>query len=160
MYIILPLAPTCLRVCAPVAMDMPTRRVFPVLRSSAPPNLCTPPFPRLHYKKQRIDAQVERYYRVFMYAYASTLRCASFLMVNSTWTKNHIDSLLTHRDASLDAFFYFCSLLGPLSLFTALSSEKYVALHSPMTVYPPCETQELVDFPLEGRESNTECGSI
>lgn len=92
-----------------------------------------------------------RYYRIFMYMYASTLRCASFLMVNSTWTKDHIDSILAHHDTLLDTTFGMISLLGRLSSSSVASTAEHVPPRSAKTVYPPCETQELIGFSLEGR---------
>ena len=87
-----------------------------------------------------------------MYVYASTLRCASFLMVNSTWTKNHIDSLLAHRDAPLDTLSSVLSLFGLVAQQVLLSGPTYEQPKSAKTVYPSCETQELQDFSLKGRE--------
>ncbi|EJC98471.1 glycosyltransferase family 4 protein [Fomitiporia mediterranea MF3/22] len=96
------------------------------------------------------------YYRAFMACYATALRCASFLMANSTWTKNHVDSLLVNH-----AFGLLCDdpLLGldcpsdalSLSFWTQRKWKTHVPPRSAHIVYPPCETQELVDFPLEGR---------
>lgn len=87
------------------------------------------------------------YYRVFMYYYALSLQVASFLMVNSSWTKNHVDGILNHSDALLDAV----HTLSPLILVRVL-----LPFHSPMTkariVYPPCDTREMAQFPLQGRQ--------
>ncbi|THH09846.1 hypothetical protein EW145_g1732 [Phellinidium pouzarii] len=91
------------------------------------------------------------YYRIFMYYYASALKRASFLMANSSWTKNHIDSILIHRDTPLSTLHSLLASLSPISLFMSLSS-NHVPPTSAQIVYPPCETQELVGFPLEGRE--------
>ncbi|OBZ71200.1 GDP-Man:Man(3)GlcNAc(2)-PP-Dol alpha-1,2-mannosyltransferase [Grifola frondosa] len=57
------------------------------------------------------------YYRLFMYYYAYSLRQASFLMVNSSWTKSHIDAILQHTDPLLDAI----HLLTPLGALKILS---------------------------------------
>ncbi|KAL5501840.1 ALG11 [Sanghuangporus vaninii] len=92
------------------------------------------------------------YYRIFMYTYACTLRCASFLMVNSTWTKFHINSLLAHQDAPLDALSSILDIFVLLSQHILKLPTNYDRPSSAKIVYPPCETQELVDFPLEGRE--------
>ncbi|KAH8114787.1 glycosyltransferase family 4 protein [Phellopilus nigrolimitatus] len=82
------------------------------------------------------------YYRIFMYHYASALRRASFLMVNSSWTKNHIDAILAHTDTPLSVLHGLLYVLSPVPLLLSIAQ----------TVYPPCETDELVAFPLEGRE--------
>ena len=91
------------------------------------------------------------YYRIFMYAYAQALRNASFLMVNSTWTKNHVDAILSHSDAVLDSLQLVLAAINPFGIFVGLLPQ----VDSPKkakVVYPPCETNELVHFPLEGRE--------
>ncbi|KAI0076731.1 glycosyltransferase family 4 protein [Panus rudis PR-1116 ss-1] len=89
------------------------------------------------------------YYRVFMYYYAYSLRQASFVMVNSRWTKNHVDSILRHSDPLLDLIHAFTPLaiLKIWSLLTGVSSPD-----SAQIVYPPCDAKEMAKFPLEGRE--------
>ncbi|KAJ3551117.1 hypothetical protein NM688_g4919 [Phlebia brevispora] len=87
------------------------------------------------------------YYRIFMYYYALSLRQASFLMVNSSWTKNHIDSILQYSDPLLDAI----HLLSPLALFKLLRP-SHQPPRSARIVYPPCDTREMAQFPLEDRE--------
>ncbi|KZT12185.1 glycosyltransferase family 4 protein [Laetiporus sulphureus 93-53] len=87
------------------------------------------------------------YYRLFMYYYANFLRQASFLMVNSSWTKNHIDSILQHNDFLLDTI-HSCT---PLALFRLLISSRGESSKSALIVYPPCDTREMAKFPLEGR---------
>ena len=82
-----------------------------------------------------------------MYYYALSLRTASFLMVNSSWTKNHVDSILQHSDILLDAIHM---LLPPLFLIKFFVHQK-----GPQTakiVYPPCDTREMVKFSLTNRE--------
>ena len=81
------------------------------------------------------------YYRLFMYYYSLSLQRASFLMVNSSWTKNHIDAILQHSDLLLDAVHLF---LPSLLLRNALRTSKIV--------YPPCDTKEMARFSLEGRD--------
>lgn len=86
-----------------------------------------------------------------MYYYASSLRTASFLMVNSSWTKNHIDTILQHADILLDA----CHLLPPVAIFNILnkltSPRKSENVTSARIVYPPCDTREMSSFPLTSR---------
>lgn len=82
-----------------------------------------------------------------MYYYALSLRRASFLMANSSWTKNHVDSILQHKDTLLD----FVHLFTPLTLL-GLLRPSHVAPTSARIVYPPCDTREMAQFPLEGRD--------
>lgn len=105
---------------------------------------------------------IHSYYRLFMYLYAQALRRASFLMVNSSWTKNHIDSILDYSDPFLDG------MQLPLHIltfpFTTVADIVLAAAPSrisslPKTrpkeariVYPPCDTRAMSSFPLEGRE--------
>ncbi|KAI5896247.1 glycosyltransferase family 4 protein [Schizophyllum commune H4-8] len=88
------------------------------------------------------------YYRIFMHFYAVSLRQASFVMANSTWTKNHVDSILKHNDR------FMSILLFPFFLTLALlpGSRKSTAADYALRVYPPCDTTEMAKYPLEGRE--------
>ena len=86
-----------------------------------------------------------RYYRIFMYYYSRSLASARFLMVNSSWTKNHIDSLLHHQDILVQALHFLPSLI--LSSWSAPSQ-----LDEARIVYPPCDTREMVKLALQGRE--------
>ncbi|KAE9411360.1 mannosyltransferase [Gymnopus androsaceus JB14] len=85
------------------------------------------------------------YYRFFMYYYAVSLRSSAFIMVNSSWTQNHINSILQHSDTLLDTL----HLLTPLWM---LSSSKYGSATSAQIVYPPCDTREMSRYPLTGRD--------
>ncbi|KAH9968034.1 mannosyltransferase [Russula dissimulans] len=95
------------------------------------------------------------YYRLFMYHYALALRRSSFVMVNSSWTKNHIDAILAHSDPFLDLI--HLPLASICGLF--LSSARLFAPSSPTRthtppkqaeiVYPPCDTRALSQLPLE-----------
>lgn len=88
------------------------------------------------------------YYRIFMYYYAHSLRQARFIMVNSSWTKNHVDAILRHSDPLLDVLHY----LPPLALVKLLSIRSSDSPKSAPIVYPPCDTRELAKFPLHARE--------
>jgi hypothetical protein len=100
-----------------------------------------------------------RYYRLVMYYYALALRRSSFLMVNSSWTKNHVDAILAHSDPHLDLI--HLPLTSACSL--ALSAVRTLAHSSPsrvhatpkraLIVYPPCDTLALSHFPLDERPS-------
>ncbi len=82
----------------------------------------------------------DRYYRIFMYHYAISLRAASILMVNSTWTKNHVDAILCHSDFLLDLTY-----LTPPFLFLKLFFTRNNAPDESMIVYP---TREMERFSL------------
>ena len=94
-----------------------------------------------------------------MYHYALALRRSSFLMVNSSWTKNHVDAILAHSDPLLDLIHLPLTFVGGL----ALSVVHALALPSParahvtpkqaVIVYPPCNTLALSQFPLDARPS-------
>jgi len=88
-----------------------------------------------------------RYYRLFMYHYSLCLRTASFLMVNSTWTKNHIDSILHHSDPLLDLLHLTPPFVFGRFLFTSINTPRESRI-----VYPPCNTREMENFPLMPRE--------
>ena len=94
-----------------------------------------------------------------MYHYALALRRSSFLMVNSSWTKNHVDAILAHADPFLDLIHFPLNFFGGLAL-----SLIHVLAHSSPThahvtpkraaiVYPPCDTHALSQFPLDRRPS-------
>lgn len=81
-----------------------------------------------------------------MYYYALSLRHASFVMVNSSWTKNHVDSILQHSDPFLE----FVHYLPPLALLSLVAHDA--GIRAAQIVYPPCDTREMAQFPVEGRE--------
>ncbi|KZT39934.1 mannosyltransferase [Sistotremastrum suecicum HHB10207 ss-3] len=84
------------------------------------------------------------YYRLFMFCYSRSLRKASFLMVNSTWTKNHVDAVLHHKDPLLSVF------AAPLLYLLPADGQNW-ELSDCSIVYPPCDTSAIVPFKLEGR---------
>ncbi|PPR02779.1 hypothetical protein CVT26_009431 [Gymnopilus dilepis] len=86
------------------------------------------------------------YYRFFMFYYSMSLRTANFIMVNSSWTKNHVDSILQYSDTLLDLL----HLLPPLFAVKLLTPQN--APKSARIVYPPCDTREMAKFPLTPRE--------
>lgn len=83
-----------------------------------------------------------------MFLYATALRRASFLMVNSSWTKNHVDSILNHNDAILEFFAWM--ILLPWTITSTYT--KHEPPRNAKIVYPPCETGELVNFSPANRE--------
>ncbi|KAL0579865.1 asparagine-linked glycosylation protein [Marasmius crinis-equi] len=89
------------------------------------------------------------YYRLFMYYYSLSLRSAVFVMVNSSWTKNHVDSILRHSDPLLD---FFHLVIPPLLILRFLASRNDKPVTSARIVYPPCDTREMARFPLTDRE--------
>jgi alpha-1,2-mannosyltransferase len=98
-----------------------------------------------------------RYYRLFMYHYALALRRSSFLMVNSSWTKNHVDSILAYSDPLLDLIHFPLTFVGELflSLTRVLAppptTRTHVTPKQANIVYPPCDTHALSHLPLERR---------
>ncbi|KAH9807594.1 family 4 glycosyltransferase [Melampsora americana] len=70
------------------------------------------------------------YYLIFAELYSICLKKSDFLMVNSTWTKSHIDKLLK-------------------------SKFNHQSINSSLTklVYPPCDITTFKDFPLLPRKS-------
>ncbi|TBU41410.1 mannosyltransferase [Dichomitus squalens] len=88
------------------------------------------------------------YYRIFMYYYAYSLRQARFIMVNSSWTKGHVDSILQYSDTLLDAV----HLLPPLVLLSLLSRRRGASPKEAQIVYPSCDTRQMAALPLAGRE--------
>ncbi|KAI6027795.1 glycosyltransferase family 4 protein [Pisolithus microcarpus 441] len=94
--------------------------------------------------------RLNSYYRLMMYYYALSLSHARFLMVNSSWTRNHIASILSHE--------HFGPTM-PRALRTMLCMNDYLAGGSqaiqnvePAIVYPPCDMREMVKFRLDDRE--------
>lgn len=90
---------------------------------------------------------VDRYYRLFMSLYAQALRQARFLMVNSSWTKNHVDSILQHHDVIFDTL----ALFNPLNILDCLNT-RHTSPKTARIVYPPCDTREMATFALANRE--------
>ena len=93
-----------------------------------------------------------------MYHYALALRRSSFLMVNSSWTKNHVDAILAHSDPLLDLIHLPLTFAGGLahSVVSALAlspTRTPVTPKQAMIVYPPCDTLALSHCPLDGRPS-------
>jgi alpha-1,2-mannosyltransferase len=78
-----------------------------------------------------------------MYIYSLCLRLPDFVMVNSTWTQNHVNSiLLDYKDPTLSLIHSaFPSILG-----------KNIKPTSARIVYPPCPTQDMIGMPLENRQ--------
>ncbi|KAK7019909.1 hypothetical protein R3P38DRAFT_1228980 [Favolaschia claudopus] len=69
------------------------------------------------------------YYHAFMLLYALALRRARIIMVNSSWTKKHVDAVLAYPP--------FGGRWG---------------IPRPRVVYPSCDTREMARLPLDGRE--------
>ena len=95
-----------------------------------------------------------------MYHYALALRRSSFLMVNSSWTKNHVDAILAYSDPFLDLIHLPLAFIGGLILsstralaFSSRTRSDHVTPKQSNIVYPPCDTRALSSFPLERRPS-------
>ncbi|VDC07093.1 unnamed protein product [Peniophora sp. CBMAI 1063] len=98
------------------------------------------------------------YYRVFMWLYSRALRRASFIMANSTWTKNHVDNILKHEDGLFDGVANLAETIAEPFAYAANFWLPKMSEHTPATpqdatrVYPPCDTRTMSGFTLENRE--------
>lgn len=110
-----------------------------------------------------------RYYRLFAYAYSHCLRQADVLMVNSTWTKRHVDRMLRPFHWHDDEDDIDHQTLSPISLTTpasdhsdglrsrapvkltssAITTTTTVGRKYATIVYPPCDTLAFSSLPLE-----------
>ena len=102
-----------------------------------------------------------------MYYYALSLSNARFLMVNSSWTRGHIASILSHEHFGAAVrcvhtlpplAFVWCTLSARAIRKIMYLLDGYQAAGAqtgevvkPEIVYPPCDTRELATFSLEGR---------
>ena len=114
------------------------------------------------------------YYLIFAEMYSFCLRRAHVLMVNSSWTRDHIDHLLKpfgYRDdedndedttaPSIEASSHNAD--GGLRRRGPAGDEEPMSVHSRSTepskfrkarvVYPPCDTASLSQLPIEVREN-------
>jgi alpha-1,2-mannosyltransferase len=88
------------------------------------------------------------YYRMFASMYIYCLRTShTTLSVNSSWTGGHIDSLLSTPVHQFPAPISFL-----LSAFTLSIPADNKHLTSTKIIYPPCDTQQLTQLPLERRQ--------
>ena len=103
-----------------------------------------------------------------MYYYALSLSHAQFLMVNSSWTRSHIASIISHEH--FGPVIQWAHRMTPLLFAKLFLSESAIRLVmycvdgpgsasgkktdkvQPVTVYPPCDTREMAKFSLQGRE--------
>ena len=76
---------------------------------------------------------INRYYRIFATLYTSSLSLATVKMTNSTWTKAHVDTLLSR----------------------ARSSSSKAPVPEVSIVYPPCDTGSLGELEI-GEEGKRE----
>lgn len=101
-----------------------------------------------------------------MYYYSLSLSNARFLMVNSSWTRDHIASILSHEHFGpavqwahilTPLVFVWCALSARGIRNAMLLLDGYSAagvqtkIVHPEIVYPPCDTREIAKFDLEGR---------
>ncbi|KAG0696090.1 mannosyltransferase [Suillus ampliporus] len=98
------------------------------------------------------------YYRFLMYHYSLALSRPSFVMANSSWTKNHVDAILSHSDTFMNVLHYF-SPFTILRIFTTAFRGPRKPHNEPISkkreakiVYPPCDTREMAEFSLDARE--------
>ncbi|KIM30104.1 glycosyltransferase family 4 protein [Serendipita vermifera MAFF 305830] len=94
------------------------------------------------------------YYRLFSFIYTTALLVSppSFLSVNSSWTKAHVDALLKTRRETASLLSVVISVIE-LGLTLAGWSEPSAAQETRVRrIYPPCDVQSLRDFSLKGRK--------
>ena len=90
------------------------------------------------------------YYRMFASMYIHCLRTShTTLSVNSSWTGGHIDSLLSTPVHPLPAPVSFLFSAFILSIPTDDGRTK--SRKSTKIIYPPCDTKQLTQLPLERR---------
>jgi len=95
----------------------------------------------------RIELFTTRYHRLVLYHYSLCLRTASFVFVNSTWTKNEVDAVLKHSDSFLDLLYLTPPFLAAKLLFLSDNASAEVRI-----VYPPFDTRKIKKFKLERKE--------
>lgn len=79
------------------------------------------------------------YYKTFALGYSIAGLFADVVLVNSTWTRRHIENLWGFQDPSI-------SLFGPILSLMTIPLQKKIT-----TLYPPCNTEELRQLALEKR---------
>ena len=89
----------------------------------------------------------DRYHRLFLYHYSLCLRAASFVFVNSSWTKNEIDGVLRHSDKLLDLLYLTPPFLAARLLFLSDNTPAEARI-----VYPPFDTRKIEKFKLGRKE--------
>lgn len=117
--------------------------------------LCVPTLPFTSLRTPyRTLTMLYRYYRIFMHLYQRSLARASFLMVNSSWTRAHVSSVLTHTDPAISRLCTLGTFLLPpvLMLVRLADRARPQRAASPETVYPSCDTREMAALPLGTRE--------
>lgn len=87
---------------------------------------------------------VYRYYQLFAMAYSGSLALADDIVVNGTWTKNHVDSLLASSPIS--------SKYKQQSQIRGKKTRNQRGGNGVPVVYPPCNTESLQTLSLSGRE--------
>ncbi|KAG9308815.1 mannosyltransferase [Chiua virens] len=136
---------------------------FPVIawitRASVPigayihyPTISTDMLARVQGESWKMRAK-RLYYRLTMYYYALCLSHAQFLMVNSSWTRNHIASIISREHfGSAVRWMHRATPLLIAKLLLSRSAVRLVVKDRTLTVYPPCDTREMTKFSLQGRE--------
>lgn len=88
------------------------------------------------------------YYSIFTRLYATSLLFAESIMTNSSWTQNHIETLLTSAKRSI---------LAAVLLLDEKTEQKKaergdkVSKRECKVVYPPCDAESLTKSRLEKR---------
>ncbi|GAA5820517.1 hypothetical protein JCM10212_005196 [Sporobolomyces blumeae] len=95
------------------------------------------------------------YYRLFLVVYRWSLTRAQVIMVNSSWTKRHVEDILNVRSSAASAA---SPRSGPKTTTTTRVETKPGRINdkSPSIVllYPPCDTTSLNSIPLSAPRSS------
>lgn len=105
------------------------------------------------------DDERHRYYNVFAELYLLSLRRADVLMVNSSWTKAHIDRLVRpfgYRDDAPDEEeaqdVVSDQLRDRKASTTTIEAKRTPRFKVATIVYPPCDTVAFSALSLESRQ--------
>ncbi|KAF8123271.1 UDP-Glycosyltransferase/glycogen phosphorylase [Boletus edulis] len=141
-----------------------TRASIPIGAYIHYPTISTDMLARVQGESWKMRAK-RLYYRLTMYYYAISLSHAQFLMVNSSWTRSHIASIISHEH--FGPVIRWAHRVPPLLFVKLFLSGSAVRLVidgpgsvrgnkadkvKPVTVYPPCDTREMAKFSLQDRE--------
>ena len=93
------------------------------------------------------------YYRSFAWLYGWAGGYAQRVMVNSTWTKDHVNAYVARHLHELDTLHWTTPILSHHFLYLNKSWHRlWKVPDRTEIVYPPCDTKSLEKLPLEGRK--------
>ncbi|KAF9220277.1 glycosyltransferase family 4 protein [Gyrodon lividus] len=144
-----------------------TRASVPIGAYVHYPTISTDMLARIRGESWKMRAK-RLYYRLMMYYYALSLSHARFLMVNSSWTHGHIASIISHEHFGpaiqwahrVTPLFFMKLILSNTAVWSIThgvdgpdsATSVKAGLVKPEIVYPPCDTREIAQFSLQGRE--------